>query len=247
MRERKYITVMDPFQSRYGNVLSAFLVVPALIADVLWVACTLFSLGKSTSSLSVWKMQLSHFHTSVFAFPSDRSNAECDTGFGLRLFCLDLCSCCDYLHTNGRPLFSGLHWCHPAGFSFFQFGELLFCLFQDVHVKEPSKKLHFDGFCICWQWLCVPFMMASPISVSITETAFKKVFQEPWLGTLNKENIWKWIDDFLLTVGWIFVIKHVLSAFLGLYSVFSCPCFSRALDVFLFSVSTRGFCLHLLL
>lgn len=85
-------------------------------------------------------MQLNHFHTSVFAFPSDRSNAECDTGFALQLFCLDLCSCCDYLHTNGGPLFSGLHWCHPAGFSFFQFGELLCSLFQDVEYAHKKSR-----------------------------------------------------------------------------------------------------------
>ncbi|XP_029700724.1 high-affinity choline transporter 1-like isoform X2 [Takifugu rubripes] len=47
-------------------------------------------------------------------------------------------------------------------------------------------------------WLCVPYLMTSKISVSITETAFKKGFQEPWLGTLNKGNIWNWIDEFLM-------------------------------------------------
>lgn len=41
------MTMMDPFQASYGSVLSAFLVLPALIADVLWVACTLFSLGET--------------------------------------------------------------------------------------------------------------------------------------------------------------------------------------------------------
>lgn len=54
MRERKYITMMDPFQSRYGNVLSAFLALPALMSDMLWVACTLFSLGKSSVEHSGW-------------------------------------------------------------------------------------------------------------------------------------------------------------------------------------------------
>lgn len=114
MRERKYITMMDPFQSSYGNVLSAFLVLPALMADVLWVACTLFSLGKTSFKLSELEMRLPRFHTSVFAFPTDRSNAECDPGFALRLYCLDLSSRCHYLHTHGRPVLRGLHGCHPA-------------------------------------------------------------------------------------------------------------------------------------
>lgn len=46
MRENKYVTMMDPFQQKYGNVLSSALILPALVADVLWVARTLVSLGK---------------------------------------------------------------------------------------------------------------------------------------------------------------------------------------------------------
>lgn len=46
MRENKYVTMMDPFQQKYGNVLSSALIFPALVADVLWVARTLVSLGK---------------------------------------------------------------------------------------------------------------------------------------------------------------------------------------------------------
>ncbi|MEQ2209647.1 hypothetical protein XENOCAPTIV_001982 [Xenoophorus captivus] len=45
MRENKYMTMMDPFQKKYGNVLSTALIFPALVADVLWVARTLVSLG----------------------------------------------------------------------------------------------------------------------------------------------------------------------------------------------------------
>ncbi|TKS69254.1 High affinity choline transporter 1 Hemicholinium-3-sensitive choline transporter [Collichthys lucidus] len=45
MRENKYVTMMDPFQQKYGNVLSSALIFPALVADVLWVARTLVSLG----------------------------------------------------------------------------------------------------------------------------------------------------------------------------------------------------------
>ncbi|MEQ2234255.1 hypothetical protein ILYODFUR_030046 [Ilyodon furcidens] len=44
MRENKYMTMMDPFQKKYGNVLSTALIFPALVADVLWVARTLVSL-----------------------------------------------------------------------------------------------------------------------------------------------------------------------------------------------------------
>lgn len=46
MRDKKYITMMDPFQIKYGKVLSGALVLPALLGDVLWVSCTLLGLGK---------------------------------------------------------------------------------------------------------------------------------------------------------------------------------------------------------
>lgn len=46
MRENKYVTMMDPFQKKYGNVLATALILPALVADVLWVARTLVSLGE---------------------------------------------------------------------------------------------------------------------------------------------------------------------------------------------------------
>ncbi|KAM7009989.1 high affinity choline transporter 1-like [Tautogolabrus adspersus] len=49
MRENNYVTMMDPFQQKYGNVLSSLLIFPALVADVLWVARTLVSLGGTMS------------------------------------------------------------------------------------------------------------------------------------------------------------------------------------------------------
>ncbi|XP_037620313.1 high affinity choline transporter 1-like isoform X1 [Sebastes umbrosus] len=49
MRENRYVTMMDPFQQKYGNVMSIALIFPALVADVLWVARTLVSLGGTMS------------------------------------------------------------------------------------------------------------------------------------------------------------------------------------------------------
>lgn len=53
MRENKYMTMMDPFQQKYGNFLSSALIFPALVADVLWVARTLVSLGELLHSVTV--------------------------------------------------------------------------------------------------------------------------------------------------------------------------------------------------
>lgn len=53
------------------------------------------------------------------------------------------------------------------------------------------------------QWACVPFLLLSPVSVSIAETAFNSTFQEPWLGTLDLDDVWRWVDDFLMLVSFV--------------------------------------------
>lgn len=40
-----YMTMMDPFQIKYGNLLSGALVLPSILMDILWVATTLLGLG----------------------------------------------------------------------------------------------------------------------------------------------------------------------------------------------------------
>lgn len=52
MRERMYVTMMDPFQIKYGNLLSGALVLPSIMTDVLWVAATLLGLGEHASRWS---------------------------------------------------------------------------------------------------------------------------------------------------------------------------------------------------
>lgn len=47
MRSKRYVTMLDPFQHRYGNMFTATLLLPALVSDILWVACILAALGKS--------------------------------------------------------------------------------------------------------------------------------------------------------------------------------------------------------
>lgn len=58
----------------------------------------------------------------------------------------------------------------------------------------------YDDPCFHLQWLCIPFVLNNPATLDIRETAFNHTFQEPWLGTLDHVNMWKWIDDFLMIV-----------------------------------------------
>uniref|UniRef100_A0A3P8TM44 Uncharacterized protein n=1 Tax=Amphiprion percula TaxID=161767 RepID=A0A3P8TM44_AMPPE len=41
IRSKNYVTLMDPFQEKYGNTVGAVLFIPALMGDILWVACIL--------------------------------------------------------------------------------------------------------------------------------------------------------------------------------------------------------------
>lgn len=41
-----YMTMMDPFQIKYGNLLSSALMLPSILMDIMWVATTLLGLGE---------------------------------------------------------------------------------------------------------------------------------------------------------------------------------------------------------
>lgn len=50
IRAKQYVTLMDPFQQKYGNAVAAALFIPCIIADILWAACILGILGKSETT-----------------------------------------------------------------------------------------------------------------------------------------------------------------------------------------------------
>ncbi|KAK5908931.1 hypothetical protein CgunFtcFv8_016947 [Champsocephalus gunnari] len=49
MRDRQYVTMMDPFQIKYGNTLSGLLSVAPLMSEIIWVTSTLICLGVTMS------------------------------------------------------------------------------------------------------------------------------------------------------------------------------------------------------
>ncbi|KAM4607421.1 high-affinity choline transporter 1-like [Polymixia lowei] len=61
MRDRKYVTMMDPFQIKYGKVPTTVLSVMSVVVDTLWVPTTLIGLGTTMSvildlsyTISIW-------------------------------------------------------------------------------------------------------------------------------------------------------------------------------------------------
>lgn len=47
MRSKNYVTLMDPFQEKYGNIVAAVLFIPVIMSDIFWAACVLSALGES--------------------------------------------------------------------------------------------------------------------------------------------------------------------------------------------------------
>lgn len=45
MRDRKFVTMMDPFHIKYGDKLTGLLSVAVLMSEIIWVTSTLISLG----------------------------------------------------------------------------------------------------------------------------------------------------------------------------------------------------------
>ncbi|XP_061602156.1 high-affinity choline transporter 1-like [Cololabis saira] len=61
MRDNKYVTMMDPFQIKYGKVPAAALSMASLISEIMWVTGTLIGLGVTMSvildlsyTVSIW-------------------------------------------------------------------------------------------------------------------------------------------------------------------------------------------------
>ena len=48
MRSKGYVTMLDPFQQKYGEMMSGLLFIPALLGEVFWSAAILAALGLFT-------------------------------------------------------------------------------------------------------------------------------------------------------------------------------------------------------
>ncbi|XP_078021929.1 high-affinity choline transporter 1-like [Epinephelus lanceolatus] len=145
MRDQNYITMMDPFQRKYGKTLTGLLAIVPFISELMWVPVTLISLGVTVS---------------VFAdLP------------------LSLCV-----------------WISAAvAITYTVLGGIYSVAFTDV----IQLSLVF-----CSLWLCAPFVLVSDVYTDISQTAFNHTYQAPWLGHLESDEVWRWIDNFLaLSVG----------------------------------------------
>uniref|UniRef100_A0AC35F4M5 High-affinity choline transporter 1 n=1 Tax=Panagrolaimus sp. PS1159 TaxID=55785 RepID=A0AC35F4M5_9BILA len=59
MREEGYITMLDPFQIKYGQRVGGLMFIPALLGEVFWSAAILSALGATLSVILNWDMDVS--------------------------------------------------------------------------------------------------------------------------------------------------------------------------------------------
>jgi len=59
MRNREYVTMIDPFQERYGEKVGSIMYFPALMGEVFWSAAILSALGATVSVVIGLGKQLS--------------------------------------------------------------------------------------------------------------------------------------------------------------------------------------------
>lgn len=46
LRERNFVTIIDPFHIKYGKVLTAVMSLMSILLDLIWLPTTLIGLGK---------------------------------------------------------------------------------------------------------------------------------------------------------------------------------------------------------
>ncbi|XP_041653165.1 high-affinity choline transporter 1-like [Cheilinus undulatus] len=181
MRDRKYITMMDPFQIKYGNLVSGVLSLALLTSDILWVTGTLIGLGATMSVI----LDLSY------------------------TICILISAAVAIVYT------------------------LLGGLYSVAYTDIIQLTLIFFSM-----WLCVPFIMMNPYSADITKTALNFTYQAPWIGSVDKERAWRWIDNFLIlalgNIGYQDFHQRTLSA--SSSSTARITCFIAAPLVFILGV-----------
>ncbi len=56
MRDRNYVTMLEPFHEKYGKAWTAVLSLASVVIDVVWVPTTLIGLGKVCKFASLKKV-----------------------------------------------------------------------------------------------------------------------------------------------------------------------------------------------
>ena len=67
-REREYITMLDPFQNKFGAKMGGFIFIPCVLGELMWCASILSALGELYFYIGQVKFYAYHFFVLVSAF-----------------------------------------------------------------------------------------------------------------------------------------------------------------------------------
>lgn len=113
--------MMEPFQRKYGKVLSGVLSIIPLMTELVWVPSTLISLGTNVPTQSE-PAPWSRLSSRVLLFEL-RWHHERGAGSVLQHLCVDFGGGGHHLHRPGRPLLSRFHRRDPDAVCACWFGE----------------------------------------------------------------------------------------------------------------------------
>uniref|UniRef100_A0A8C4X4J6 High affinity choline transporter 1-like n=1 Tax=Erpetoichthys calabaricus TaxID=27687 RepID=A0A8C4X4J6_ERPCA len=143
MRQKNFVTVMDPFQIRYGGAVTSAIFIFTMLAEVFWMACILSALG------------------------------------GTMKVILDIQSYQSILISAAVAILYTL----LGGMYSVAYTDIIQLCFITVSL-----------------WLCIPFLLINPSTMDIRLTALNEVYQGPWLGTIDSQTVWRWLDDMFLVI-----------------------------------------------
>ncbi|XP_072120679.1 high affinity choline transporter 1-like [Mobula birostris] len=159
MRTKRYVTMMDPFQEKFGRVMRGLLVIPAVLGDIFWSAAILAALGMTMTIILNIETYLS----------------------------IILSACVVTIYT----LLGGLY---------------------SVAYTDVMQMV----FIVISLWFCVPFAIMNPAVADIKYTMVNELYQSPWIGKIETDQISRWIDDLLYmslgSIPWQVYFQRVLAA-----------------------------------
>lgn len=67
MRKRNYVTMLDPLQEKYGDLMGGILYIPAFLGETMWSAAILGALGSTLSIIIDLEIDLAVILSAVIA------------------------------------------------------------------------------------------------------------------------------------------------------------------------------------
>ncbi|KAM4590948.1 high affinity choline transporter 1-like [Odontesthes bonariensis] len=108
MRDRRFMTMLDPFQDKYGKAITSGLCLVSVFLDVVWVAETLISLGGTMSivldvsyNLCIW---ISALVAIIYTLLGGLYSVAYTDIIQLALMFISMCICAPFVLTNPHSL-----------------------------------------------------------------------------------------------------------------------------------------------